>query len=1355
MGLSGALFYNGHMPQRFACLLLIALSVNTLTIYGQPLMSDNDPTRWINYSQTYYKIPIAANGIYHISTAGLQQAGVPVGQVDPRTIQLFHRGIEQAVFVGGEVDTHLDPGDFLEFYGRGNDGVPDSSLYRPANAQPHTYYSLFNDTTAYFLTWRRDGKPGKRMVSYSDTSRANLTPDAYHLAEDLRLFTDNYPGWAAGIPPKIEYSHYEAGEGYTGLIQQKDKPYQTAFLLTNRVQTGPAPQIDVLMAGRAYTNHRVDGWVGPSPDRYRLADSVRFSTYDNARLQPNASWSDVGAGAQLFVSTVSRGENLPTDAYSVSYIRLRYPQAFVGSGQSTQTFRLVPNPVGRSLINLTNIPVATHFWDITDPNAPIQIGPVTTAPGFAQLLVHNTNTSRILLSTHQPKSVSAIRPVTFTDWSTRKPNYLIISHKSLTRPIVTANNSTNAIQAYAAYRASVAGGGYDTLTVTMQQLIDQYSYGERHPLAIRRFAQQMLRQSKNALNYLLLIGQSRSTPGIRHDPAQSTLDMVMTAGFPGSDVLFSVGQNDKEPDVPAMPTGRINAGTPRQVMDYLNKVKEYEGEISVENWRKHLLHLSGGQTPGERDLFHQLVEGYKTQATGPSLGARVTTITKQTDELVEPMNVSKVVNEGVGLMTFFGHSGLDVTDVDIGFCSNDVLGYQNKGRYPLLLINGCAVGNFFFGRPTLTTDWVLTPDRGAIAAIAQSHLGYADVMHTYTTTFYNLLTDSSFLHKSIGQLQQETIRRVLAQTPDGRALANCQQMVLQGDPAIRLFPFETPDYELTAGGLTIQDTNGQALTTESDSVQIRAVVQNVGQYRRGKLPIRVRRLVNGQELGVFNLLLPNAVAYRDTLTLTVPNDRNAIGQNQFTVTINPADAPESIPETNHANNLATTEIAIAGQKPVLIYPPPAGISKTTTVRLTAIYFAEGPHSFDLELDTTAQFNSPVKQLTRLTATGSLSFPVTLLNRPNTTYYWRVRLANKTSDSTAWATSSFIYAPDSRAVGLPEGQIRLTAPLPTDIQQGDVVPISVQFTNLSPYLFSDSLVVQQTIYAAGLVNPQRTQWRMKAPISGDTVRFATPITTENLPGINRLIITANPRLLPESSYLNNTLDLLFFVQPDVSGPLLDVVIDGARIMDDDVVSARPVIEVVVADDNRSLIRRDTIGLNLFLQRPGKNAPFERLNWRNATHRTGADKAFRIAYSMPTLTEGTYQLLVSARDAVGNPAVPYQVRFRVMTERKLTDLTVYPNPFRQQIRFSFHLTGEQAPDSITLTLTDLTGHLVRQLHPLARIGLNEWTWDGRDESGNSLPAGVYLYKFTFTGSDVFSWPISGTQNGQISGRIILNR
>ena len=151
----------------------------------------------------------------------------------------------------------------------------------------------------------------------------------------------------------------------------------------------------------------------------------------------------------------------------------------------------------------------------------------------------------------------------------------------------------------------------------------------------------------------------------------------------------------------------------------------------------------------------------------------------------------------------------------------------------------------------------------------------------------------------------------------------------------------------------------------------------------------------------------------------------------------------------------------------------------------------------------------------------------------------------------------------------------------------------------------------------------------------------------------------------------------------------MVIDGVRIDDNAVVSARPVIDVLVVDDNRSLLRRDTTGLTLALQRPGQIV-FKTLSWRNATMQpVGTDNIFRIQYQSDSLVAGTYRLRVTAQDAVGNVAPPYQARFQVVNEQNLTVFTVYPNPFREQTLFTFVLTGSQPPKTATLTITNLAG------------------------------------------------------------------
>ncbi|AQG79456.1 C25 family cysteine peptidase [Spirosoma montaniterrae] len=1239
---------------------VLPLLLITSSLTAQSVLPSSDPTRWINYYQSYVKIPVAQSGLYRISAGQLRQAGVPTNAIDPRTIQLFHRGIEQAIFISGETNGQFDADDYIEFYGRANDGLADSALYRPTSAQPHTYYSLFSDTTAYFLTWRLDGMPGRRMAAYTDTTGADLTPEPFHWAEDRRVFTDTYPGYATGLVGKTEFSHYEAGEGYTGPIQQKDKPYDTAIPMPNAYRNGPRPETEILLVGREFQNHHVECFAGPLTGPQWLLDSIRFSGYDNARIKQLLDWQQIDAGNWLRLSTVSRGVSSETDRYSISYLRVRYPQRLTVGNQPLYRLELPPNPAGRSLMVVGDVLPDTRFFDITEPNAPVCIGHTRPAPATARLVVRGTDIRRTILSSSHPLNVTGIRPVLFQDFSRRRPTYLIISHEDLMQP---TTGSANPVRDYAAYRASIAGGSFDTLTVTMTQLIDQFSYGERHPLAIRRFAGQLLHQSRESAkrpHYLLLLGRGRLTPGVRRNPDQARLDLVMTMGFPASDALFTAGLDGFAADVPAIPTGRVNAGSPQEVLAYLDKVTEYENQTNDQLWRKNWLHLSGGRSPGEVELFRSLVDGYAARATAEPLGAQVSTVARQTTDFVEPVDVSGPVNAGVGLMTFFGHSGLDVTDVDIGFCSNDALGYRNRGRYPVLLINGCAVGNFFFGRPTLSADWILTPRRGAIACLAPSHLSYAEYLDQYSTEFYKLLTDSTQLHKSIGQLQQETIRRVLARSSDGGTVANVQQMVLQGDPAIRPFPFQTPDYAISVGGLQILGDSSQPLTAQSDSVRIRAVVQNSSLFRGRSLPVRVRRFVNEQETGIYNLRWPRAVAFRDTLVLTLPNERNAVGSHRFEITLNPLG---DIAEDNRANNTATAELNVSGSDP------------------------------------------------------------NLANQPNT--------------------------------HLPDGVIFLAnAPL-RDVYQGDTVTVTFGLANLGPVSFTDSLTVRQTLYAASQTVPLTQQWRIGSPQPGDTLRFTTRLPTESLPGLNRLVLTVNPRILPEYSFANNTLNLALPVQPDTRGPLLEVAIDGARIENDAVVSARPIIDLLVADDNRALLRRDTSGIDLFLQRPGSNRPFERLSWRGSTSRpAGPDNVFRLRYASPDLPDGTYHLLATAHDALGNRAAPYRVQFRILRERLLTDFTAYPNPFRDQILFSTQLTGDRAPDSLLLTISDLAGRIIRRFRQHGRIGLNELVWDGRAESGESLPAGLYFYTLQISDSGA-PWPIADAAQGKLSGRILLVR
>ena len=74
--------------------------------------------------------------------------------------------------------------------------------------------------------------------------------------------------------------------------------------------------------------------------------------------------------------------------------------------------------------------------------------------------------------------------------------------------------------------------------------------------------------------------------------------------------------------------------------------------------------------------------------------------------------------------------------------------------------------------------------------------------------------------------------------------------------------------------------------------------------------------------------------------------------------------------------------------------------------------------------------------------------------------------------------------------------------------------------------------------------------------------------------------------------------------------------------------------------------------------------------------------------------------------------------------------YPNPFNPAVVIPLDLATDQK--QVSLTLYDVLGRRVRQLWqgPLG-AGAHRFTWDGRDEVGKGVAAGVYIYKVEVDG------------------------
>jgi hypothetical protein len=298
---------------------------------------------------------------------------------------------------------------------------------------------------------------------------------------------------------------------------------------------------------------------------------------------------------------------------------------------------------------------------------------------------------------------------------------------------------------------------------------------------------------------------------------------------------------------------------------------------------------------------------------------------------------------------------------------------------------------------------------------------------------------------------------------------------------------------------------------------------------------------------------------------------------------------------------------------------------------------------------------------------------------------------------------------------------------------------------------DSLSVQINVMQG---NQTKSILTKKQAIEGNSFQlYQHDLSMKNyFEGENQLSYEINPTSLAyqkEKFNINNFGRTKFFVKSDIENPLLDVTFDGQHIINNELVSSQPKIKIVLKDENKFLLLNDTSLIKLYLKYPDGNIQPFYFNQSNVTYTlatSSSQNRAEISYA-PTLTDGSYQLIIKDADKSGNSSsrngsFDYKISFQVITKNQISQFFNYPNPFTTSTQFVFTLTGNKLPDFIKIQITTVRGQVVKeifkdQLGPI-KLGVNrtQYAWDGRDEYGDLLANGVYLYKVTVknNGEDV---------------------
>lgn len=313
-----------------------------------------------------------------------------------------------------------------------------------------------------------------------------------------------------------------------------------------------------------------------------------------------------------------------------------------------------------------------------------------------------------------------------------------------------------------------------------------------------------------------------------------------------------------------------------------------------------------------------------------------------------------------------------------------------------------------------------------------------------------------------------------------------------------------------------------------------------------------------------------------------------------------------------------------------------------------------------------------------------------------------------------------------------------------LDEGEILIFGVATENISE-MDMDSLLVRYWITDRNNnVIPLSTR-RLRPHPSGDILMDSIHFNTKGYPGLNSIwyeVNTINPATgiydQREQHHFNNYAQKNFHVRSDITNPLVDVTFDGVRILNGDIISAKPLVVISLKDENKFLALNDTTVFRVYIK-DLQTGNEDRIFFGNQDimkfiPASLPKNSCKIEYRPHFPVDGKYQLRVQAKDMSENNSgdFDYVIQFEVINASSITHLFNYPNPFSTSTRFVFTLTGSEVPEDLRIQIITVTGKVVREIS-LAELGnvhignnITDYAWDGTDSFGDRLANGVYFYR-----------------------------
>ena len=706
---------------------------------------------------------IEEEGMYRISGLDLALAGLTLDGLDPRRIQLYHRGQEVAIDFQGQDDGAFGPGDTLTFF-----GMPNESRYTKRSV-----YQLRLGTSNGARMASRDGTPAGSGRVIADSFRHT---ERYDIDEN---YVSTRPHFQRGraVPPENLVDRW-----YSKRIVDAIGEYNFSVDGLHAAPGSWTGTVQVAAMGGS-------NFATVSPDHHMVLElggtSIGEAFWDgHTRIEELEFEADASLfqDPTLAIKVLAPNSTQASfDQYYIDYFDFEYERSFAAT-EDVLRFKAASSPAtGFDLTGFDTPDI--QVLEISNPNNPSWIQGVDiagmSAPYTARFDDQAEQAEYFAFSPTDFKMPAAYRTrdeVDLTDRATGS-DYLIITH----------GNFTEALAPLLAHRTPE----HTVELIDVQDIYDAYSYGEMDPQAIKDFLTFAYHNwpAPKLLNVLLVGDGSYDGRNNLGDSPQTYLPPFLRLADPWDGEIasdnwyFTVNGADYFPD---LYFGRLPVSSPTETQTLVNKIIQYETSPPEGDWRSKVIYVTDADAAIP---FYELSDKIYDLHSPPDITKQKIYFGDTHSSRTETRNaILDGFNNGALINNYIGHGTRDQWAGDQLLLRYDAENLSNGDKQFLMLDWTCLTGSFAEAEfPSLAEAFLLKANGGAIATYAPTGLGVATGHDYMNRAFYDALFKDRVTE--IGALAMAS--KLFLFTSTGAYHDLIETYGILGDPALSI---QLPDF---------------------------------------------------------------------------------------------------------------------------------------------------------------------------------------------------------------------------------------------------------------------------------------------------------------------------------------------------------------------------------------------------------------------------------------------------------------------------------------------------------------------------------------------------------------------------------